>query len=960
MALSKEIDNDLYDRQIRVYGKESVMKMCSRTVLIIGLEGGLGTETAKNLVLGGVNIVLCDNDKVKLSDCETGYYYNSDSIGMCRSNALVSSLQELNPYVIVQSIKDYKKTEYDVVIIINQSIQKVNEINKYSRENNSKTVVLYSKGVSGVVFVDSGPSHIITDTSSEIIEPVQISKITPDGKVNCDVNSTHDFQSGNYILLDNLEGTNIEQFNKEWEIDVINNRTFQLKNFDIDNYTFINGTATLIKKPIQISHQDWEQQIKEPTLSFSFDMEHSKQLVYTFIKMFDNNIVDSMPDIGTESNKEFMKEKHIPLPEFARIFKFEIIPVVSLMGSIASSEAIKLITNKYTPVNQWFTWSDPELLQKCENKNECKTSYGNIWGNDFENKLINSKWFIVGSGAIGCEHLKNLAFMNVANGEYGNGEIIITDPDSIEKSNLNRQFLFRSNHIGKLKSEMAAESIIKMKPGIKIEPLTQKVGSESMDFIDNIMGSDSNITGVLNALDNITARRFMDDMCFKYGLPLFESGTMGTKGSTQPVLPFITETYSNSSDPEEEKSFPICTIKSFPNEISHTIHYAMDLFELFKRAPSTMNKWITNPKSIEKLNQIERTIAMNDINEFTIKHPTQKTGIKGCVEWAIDKFTEDYHNSIVQLLHTFPPDHETAPGVKFWSAGKKCPKPIKFDSHNTEHIKYINATTHILARISGIDDNFTNNDLKKIISEYKSKEFVPKKIKIAADDSELDKDKKQEQEQEQIIGNPSEFTPSFVPQEFDKDDNSNWHIDWITSASNLRAINYNIPIADRHKTKGIAGRIIPAIATTTSAVSGLILIEMLKYIMGFDNINQYRSTFINLAEPIIVYTEPIQAPNIEISGVKFNSWTKFEYTIDSTVGEFKKYYDKEFKTDINMIVIGSSIVYADFIGSDSLDIKLSDSIKEALEISHVPPNVSVNLASNNDDIELPTININLV
>ena len=41
----------------------------------------------------------------------------------------------------------------------------------------------------------------------------------------------------------------------------------------------------------------------------------------------------------------------------------------------------------------------------------------------------------------------------------------------------------------------------------------------------------------------------MDEMCFKFGLPLFESGTTGTKGNTQPVIPFITETYSNSNDP---------------------------------------------------------------------------------------------------------------------------------------------------------------------------------------------------------------------------------------------------------------------------------------------------------------------------------------------------------------------------------------------------------------------------
>lgn len=60
------------------------------------------------------------------------------------------------------------------------------------------------------------------------------------------------------------------------------------------------------------------------------------------------------------------------------------------------------------------------------------------------------------------------------------------------------------------------------------------------------------------------------------------------------------------------------------------------------------------------------------------------------------------------------------------------------------------------------------------------------------------------------------------PQQFEKDDDSNGHIDFVASASALRARMYSIEPADRLKTKRIAGKIIPAIATATAAVAGLV------------------------------------------------------------------------------------------------------------------------------------------
>ena len=67
----------------------------------------------------------------------------------------------------------------------------------------------------------------------------------------------------------------------------------------------------------------------------------------------------------------------------------------------------------------------------------------------------------------------------------------------------------------------------------------------------------------------------MDQRCIYYQRSLLESGTLGTKGNVQVVVPNVTESYGSSRDPPE-KSIPICTLKNFPNAIEHTIQVRWD------------------------------------------------------------------------------------------------------------------------------------------------------------------------------------------------------------------------------------------------------------------------------------------------------------------------------------------------------------------------------------------------
>ena len=80
----------------------------------------------------------------------------------------------------------------------------------------------------------------------------------------------------------------------------------------------------------------------------------------------------------------------------------------------------------------------------------------------------------------------------------------------------------------------------------------------------------------------------------------------------------------------------------------------------------------------------------------------------------------------------------------------------------------------------------------------------------------------------------------FHSSDFEKDDDSNFHIDFIHATANLRARNYRITECDQLKTKLIVWKIIPAIATTTAMIVGGVGMELLKVVQGFDKIEDYK------------------------------------------------------------------------------------------------------------------------
>ena len=110
----------------------------------------------------------------------------------------------------------------------------------------------------------------------------------------------------------------------------------------------------------------------------------------------------------------------------------------------------------------------------------------------------------------------------------------------------------------------------------------------------------------------------------------------------------------------------------------------------------------------------------------------------------------------------------------------------------------------------------------------------------------------------------------FKPHEFEKDDDTNFHMDYIAATANLRAENYEIQTAERSKIKRIAGNIIPAIATTTAMVTGLVCLEVYKFIQDHKNIESFRNAFVNLALPFFAFSEPVPPKQQKVIKKKIN------------------------------------------------------------------------------------------
>lgn len=1014
----QQIDENLYSRQLLTFGEEAMKKMTNSSVLVSGLSG-LGLEVLKCIILAGAkNVVVHDFvNKVHTFDLSSMYYLKMEHVGQTKIDKVLPHLKSLNPNVKVTGSDDLLTNEFlsdfDVVVMCDYNLFDLFSHSRYCHENNIKFIMANSHGLYGYVFCDFGAEFSVSDMTGEEIKSgvlvgvndktVKNSKGEEEVIKNVMVSmEPHGLDTGSFVKI----RRNGKFLKKDYEVEtVLDTNHFTLKKGPYKKKQKLSKVEfEQVKRPTAVNFKPLQEAITDPSFVFTNSCDFTRHItLHAFTRAmwmmysarrFENqhnpqkDRLAFFPRIWNEEDAQtltkfckafFADANEKVIRKLSYIVTGKICPNDSVIGSLAAQEVMKACSGKYTPINQWMYIdhltafrSDVELpyTGPIENFNPNGTRDDGqivVFGRDLVEEIKKGKVFIVGSGAIGCEHMKNFCMMGV-------GNIVNTDMDHIEMSNLNRQFLFRPEDIGKPKSVTAGVKGKLMNPDVNIESHEYKVGEETLN-IYNQEFFDS-LTCVANALDNVGARKFVDTLCVNSGKFLLESGTLGTKCNVQVIVPGLSESYGSTADPEE-KSIPMCTLKLFPYKIEHVVQYARNMMdEYFTVIPNNYNLVLNDWESVKDKSRTELLGIYSSVK--TVKDAGIKK-YKHCVKLAFDVWHKNYRDNVKNLTDKFPQDSTNKDGSPFWSGEKRFPTFTEFNTKNKNHMGFVINMAHILADVFGIAqedrvDVSNTKKHKKIIKGLDVPEMVTMEIKVKEKKEGEDNEEEEEQNEgdgtiedeelkdiskadmlkklKKMVKKP--YTVQAI--EFEKDDDSNHHIDFITCAANMRATNYGIATEDRLSIKKIAGKIIPAIATTTSLASGLVGIELYKVFQGKDKLEDYADSFCNMAITRYEQSEPKPVKTSVVNGQKYNIWTCYEADHDMTLRELVEEFEDSVYThekmgnlglEFSFVMYGDEMIYQSFMPDEKeLDKTLGKIIKtrnkshgksEILLVSADPP-----------------------
>eukprot|EP01018_Ginkgo_biloba_P004737 Gb_01549 [translate_table: standard] len=1005
-----DIDEDLHSRQLAVYGRETMRRLFGANVLISGLQG-LGAEVAKNLILAGVkSVTLHDQGTVEMWDLSGSFLFTEADIGTNRAIASVQKLQELNTSVTVSAwtseISKEQLSRFQAVVFTEISFERAIDFDDYC--HNHKPPIAFIKadirGLFGSVFCDFGSEFTVFDVNGEEPHTGIIASITNDNPaiVSCVDDERLEFQDGDLVVFTEVEGMIELNDGKPRRIKSARPYSFILEE-DTTKFGAYEkgGIVTEVKPPKVLHFKRLKEALKDPgefLLSdfAKFDRPPLLHLAFQALDKFmckfgrfpvpasfdDANEVVALAKTINETlddQKLDCVDENI-LRHFASGSRAVLNPMAAMFGGIVGQEVVKACSGKFHPLFQFFYFDSleslpvdplgPEDVMPLNCRYDAQIS---VFGRELQRKMEGVKVFVVGAGALGCEFLKNLALMGASCGSQG--KLTITDDDVIEKSNLSRQFLFRDWNIGQAKSTVAASAATKINPCFQVEALQNRASPDTENVFDDTFWESLGV--VINALDNVNARLYIDSRCLYFQKPLLESGTLGTKCNTQMVIPHLTENYGASRDPPEKQA-PMCTLHSFPHNIDHCLTWARSEFEgMLEKTPSEANAFLSKPEeyksSLKSAGDGQARALLERVVECLVTE--RCVTFEDCVAWARRRFEDYFANRVKQLTFTFPENATTSTGALFWSAPKRFPKPLQFTSSDPAHLSFLSSASILRAESYGIpvpDWALNSKKLAEAADKVQVPVFQPQQGMNIVTDEKATNLSPSTLNDTAIIDNliqtleegAKRLPPGFHmnPIQFEKDNDTNYHMDLIVGLANMRARNYSIPEVDKLKAKFIAGRIIPAIATTTAMATGLVCLELYKVLSGH-NVEKYRNTFANLALPLFSMAEPVPPKIIKHGNLSWTIWDRWVISDNLTLSELLEWFRAKGLTAYS-ISCGQSLIYNSIFPKhkERMHRKLIDLAKDIAKLE-IPPNrrhfdiVVACEDEDGNDIDVPLVSI---
>ncbi|KAJ8894256.1 hypothetical protein PR048_006868 [Dryococelus australis] len=463
-----------------------------------------------------------------------------------------------------------------------------------------------------------------------------------------------------------------------------------------------------------------------------------------------------------------------------------------------------------------------------------------IFSEDLNTIIQKSKVLVVGAGGIGCELLKNLVFTGFEN-------IVIVDMDTIEVSNLNRQFLFHKKHVGLPKAVVARESASRFNPNANIEAIHDSIIG---DKYGNLFFRKFNL--VINALDNTAARLYVSRQCVNADIPLIESGTAGYRGQVELIKKGLSECYA-CTPKLRQKTYANCTIRNTPSEPIHCIVWAKFLFnQLFGEEDEDED---ISPDTADP--EAAGDAAMESLKAEAINRVSTRAWAKECSYDAKKLLQKLFVEDIKYLLSM----------KNLWEK-RKPPLPLVLDkipdevAGSSKSESAPGLTNHRLWSVAECVQIFTDavNGLRKKTESLKEGDYLV-----------WDKD--------------------------NKDD-----INFVAACSNIRMHIFGIGQKTCFDVKAMAGNIVPAIATTNAIVAGQIVIHALRVLEGRFNDCQtvYVRMYPNTKKQVIVPEKFLTKPSNQC--YVCTDVNQVLLTVDVDTMTLKVFEDKVLKQHLGMSI----------------------------------------------------------